>query len=256
MKVAVKFLHTASVVTMFTCSSMALASPATPAAPAQICRTPGASDYPSSRLRVATHTGFARQHYPARLAEFARDPLRCGDIVFIGDSLTERFNLQPSIEAPAPVRNRGIAGDTSDGIIARLDELVAVRPRAVFIMIGTNDLWTPNSPRRVAQNVQQAILTLRTNNPELPIYIQTVLPVRSEPHLNRRVIRINAELVTVASAHNVTVIDTYSSFVDPSGLLAAPYTDDGVHLTAAGYARWADLLNGFLPGARASRSPE
>ena len=123
-------------------------------------------------------------------------------------------------------------------------------------MIGTNDLWTPNSPRRVAQNVQQAILTLRTNNPELPIYIQTVLPVRSEPHLNRRVIRINAELVTVASAHNVTVIDTYSSFVDPSGLLAAPYTDDGVHLTAAGYARWADLLNGFLPGARASRSPE
>lgn len=239
-----------SLVANLVCPSASLALEPEAVPDTQLCRTPNQSDYPSSRTRISNHTDFARQHYPARIAEFARVPLNCGDIVMLGDSLTERFDWQRSVEAPAPVRNRGIAGDTSDGIIARLAEIVAVRPRAVFIMIGTNDLWTTNSPRKVAQNVEEAIRTLRTDNPELPIYIQTVLPVRSEPNLNRRVTRINAELVTLASTHDVIMIDTYASLVDASGLLAAPYTDDGVHLTAAGYARWVELLNRALEAAR------
>ena len=90
-----------------------------------MCRAIGSQDYPASTLRIATHTAFARDHYPNRIAEFVRFPLNCGEIVMLGDSLTERHDWNGLLTAQAIVRNRGIAGDTTDGVLARLDEIIA-----------------------------------------------------------------------------------------------------------------------------------
>lgn len=225
------------------CSPAPALSPASTSAASAECRMPNESDYPSAGTRIRNHTDFARQHYPERIREFAQAPLDCGDIVMLGDSLTERHDWQGLISVSGNVRNRGIAGDTSDGVLARLGELNAAKPRAVLLMIGTNDLWTSNSPRRVATNVEQIIAALRAGNPDGIIYLQTVLPLRSEPALNRKVEQINVRLVSLAQSNNVRLIDTHALLRDSDGLLAAPFTDDGVHLTETGYARWVAMLN-------------
>ena len=225
-------------------TSPALATPpADPVPSAQGCRIPTASDYPSAKVRIRNHTDFARQHYPDRIQEFAQNPLECGDIVMLGDSLTERFDWRGAFAGSGAIRNRGIAGDTSDGVLARLGELNAVKPRAVFLMIGTNDLWTSNSPKKVASNIKQIIAELRAGSPETNIYLQTVLPLRSEPALNRKVREINALLVSLAKSDGVRVIDTHALLQDENGLLAQQFTDDGVHLTASAYSRWVASIN-------------
>jgi len=215
-----------------------------------MCRSIGPVDYPTSKLRISTHTAFARDHYPTRIEEFARTPLGCGDIVMLGDSLTERHDWNGSLKANAIVHNRGIAGDTTDGVLVRLDEVIAAQPRAVFIMIGTNDLWSANSAKRAVGNIEKIIATVIGGSPRTRIFVQTVLPIRSEPMRNIKVRDINAKLREVASSQGAVLIDTYSMAVDGNGLLKAEFTEDGVHLTAAGYAAWAALLNAALAEER------
>jgi lysophospholipase L1-like esterase len=211
-----------------------------------MCRAIGPQDYPASKLRIATHTAFTRDHYPSRIAEFVRSPLNCGEIVMLGDSLTERHDWGGSLAAQAVVRNRGIAGDTTDGVLARLDEIIAAQPRALFIMIGTNDLWSTNSAKRTVGNIEKMILAVKGASPRTRIFVQTVLPIRSDPQRNDKVRAINAKLRDVAGMRGASLIDTYSMAVDGNGSLRAEFTDDGVHLTATGYAAWVALLNAAL----------
>lgn len=79
-------------------------------------------------------------HHNARKKEFELNPTK-GQIMFVGDSITEAWN-QPEHKKylPFPVVNRGIAGDTTYGIIDVLPLLVAESPRKVFIKLGTNNL--------------------------------------------------------------------------------------------------------------------
>jgi lysophospholipase L1-like esterase len=154
------------------------------------------------------------------------------------------------LTAEAIVRNRGIAGDTTDGVLARLDEIIASKPRALFIMIGTNDLWSSNSAKRTVGNIEKMIVAVKGGSPRTRIFVQTVLPIRSDPQRNNKVRNINTKLHDVAGAHDIGLIDTYSMAVDRDGLLKAEFTDDGVHLTAAGYAAWVALLNAALADER------
>ena len=213
------------------------------AAASETCRAITVEDYPAKKVRIATHTDFTRSHYPARIAEFIQNPLGCGEIVMLGDSLTERHDWAGSLNVPHIIRNRGISGDTSDGVLVRLKEIIASRPNAVFVLIGTNDLWSNNTAKTTAMNVEKIILTLRANNPQLPIFLQTVFPLRSDPARNEKVQSINVRLVDLARTNSVTIVDTYSLMVDERGLLKSLYTDDGVHLTPAGYKAWVSLLN-------------
>jgi lysophospholipase L1-like esterase len=225
---------------------MALSALPAKAETVEECRAIVPQGFPGAKLRIATHTDFARGHYPARLAEFAQDPLQCGDIVMLGDSLTERQDWKGVLNVRQMVRNRGIAGDTTDGVLARLDEIIAAKPRAVFIMIGTNDLWSANSAKKTVGNIEKIILALQGASPETRIFVHTVFPIRSEPQRNDKVRAINLKLREVAGAHGAILVDTYSIAVDDNGLLRAEYTDDGVHLTTAGYEAWVTLLNATI----------
>lgn len=218
----------------------------------EMCRAISLQDYPPTKLLISTHTVFARDHYPRRIAEFAGNPPGCGEIVMLGDSLTERHDWNGSLKAAAIVHNRGIAGDTTDGMLVRLDEIIAAKPRAVFIMIGTNDLWSSNSAKRTAGNIEKIIATVKDGSPQTHIFVQTVLPIRSEPDRNFKVRDINAKLREMVGSHGAVLIDTYNMAVDGSGLLKAEFTDDGVHLTAAGYAAWVALLNVALAEERSA----
>lgn len=222
------------------------------AAASETCRAITVEDYPTKQVRIATHTDFTHSHYPERIDEFIQNPLGCGEIVMLGDSLTERQNWSETLDVPQVVRNRGISGDTSDGLLVRLNEIIASRPHAVFLLIGTNDLWSNNTPKTTAKNVEKIILILRANNSQLPIFLQTVFPLRSDPARNEKVKSINVRLADLARINSVTLVDTYSLLVDERGLLKSRYTDDGVHLTPAGYKAWVSLLNNQVKDAQSS----
>ena len=80
------------------------------------------------------------------------------------------------------------------------------------------------------------------------MYVQSVLPVREEAigiH-NQDVQALNEAIHQLADAHGMTYIDVYSTMVDESNMLFEAYSYDGVHLTAAAYEAWQNLLAPYV----------
>lgn len=80
-----------------------------------------------------------KTYYPGRRAFYELTPVKKHNIVMLGNSLTER-GLWGEYFQPAYVLNRGIGGDCVSGMIARLETILSGKPKAMFIMAGTNDL--------------------------------------------------------------------------------------------------------------------
>lgn len=186
---------------------------------------------------IANHTPFAKSHYQKRIDEFELRGISCNAIVMLGDSLTEQHNWfvnNESVEA----ENRGISGDTSDGVLQRLEEVLVSKPKILFLLIGTNDLWTQNSVQDITDNIQVAVSLFKTRTPNTTIILQTVLPLGKDIRLNTKVNAINNFIRNVQFNSKFKVLDTYQMFVDSSGRLAEEYTYDGVHLNEKAYLIW------------------
>lgn len=207
---------------------------------------PPDSAYPSTTLTISNHSEWTKNHYHERIKEFKEKPLRKGDIVMVGNSLTEQGELWSEKFDNAKVRNRGIAGDTSDGVLERLGEVNWSQPAVVFLLIGTNDLWTANTSEKTFENITSITEKITKESPDTKIYVQSIFPVQNQPKINEKVKEINQLLKTNQNSAKYELIDTYSLLVDDSGSLTAEYTHDGVHLTNKGYDVWVDLLNDFI----------
>lgn len=195
---------------------------------------------------VATHSKLASDYFRTRLDAFSRDPLGCGQIVMLGDSHTEMNDWNAAIPGDLPLRNRGIGGDTTEGLLTRLEEVTLSQPQAVFLLIGTNDVWTSTTPEMTVAAITKAVGEIRAKSPDTLVVVQTVFPMRTEYGPNERIRAINTLLKARSKTAKFTLIDPYSRLVDQSGMLNAAYTDDGLHLNAAGNAVWSELVTGAL----------
>src|SRR5215510_4526351 len=73
--------------------------------------------------------------------------------------------------------NRGISGDTSRGVLIRLQEdVLALHPQAVVLLIGTNDLEEKADPETIAANLKLIIAELARQNATMPIVLCQVFP--------------------------------------------------------------------------------
>ncbi|MFN7180706.1 GDSL-type esterase/lipase family protein [Hyphomonas sp.] len=210
------------------------------------CAPIPASAFPSDTLKVKTHTDFAEDHFRKRIREFRNAPLECGKIVMLGDSLTELNDWAKTLPSDPNIRNRGISGDTSDGVLTRLEEITSSRPRAVFLLIGTNDIWTRNSPRTTVSNIRKIVNRIHSGSPDTIILVQTVFPLRWGEEPNRKVRAINSLLKKQSRTYGFILLDTHRVLVDSKGALKDAYTDDGLHLNNAGNAVWSTLVSGAL----------
>lgn len=203
--------------------------------------------YPSSDVVIPYHTEWTKTHYIKRIAEFKDNPLQTGDIVLIGDSITElggnwgvRFN-NPK------VKNRGIAGDVSDGIVNRLAEVYYYKPKKVFLKIGINDLFRNElSPAYVASNIQKIVDKIHLESPATKIYVQTILPTSNNTSLKSKIAATNTLIKNSIQTNYYQVIDLHPLFADANDLLIASYSVDGVHLSEAGYVVWQNYVKGFV----------
>ena len=197
---------------------------------------------------------FIKDNYQRRVAvwqETAKNiPQDC--IIFIGDSHTEYFMLDEYFPG-LPVINRGIYGDTTYGVLNRLDKSVFnLKPKIVFLLIGVNDTKkTKGGNEKIVENIKDIVLQLRNVFPESKIYVQSLYPVNQGSFdaykiCNKRILDINVLLQSFCLNENIAYIDMFSQLVDETGRLREDFTFDGLHLNSAGYRFVADILYPYL----------
>jgi lysophospholipase L1-like esterase len=154
-------------------------------------------------------------------------------VVFLGDSITQGWGGGLGAAFPGiKVANRGISGDTTRGILLRLeDDVLALHPAAVVLLIGTNDLEEGASPETIVGNLKLIVAGLEGRDPHLPIVLCQVFP--SSPTKKRPADQIKAlnalYLAAVKNDKQVTYLETWPLFADASGDAIAGEFPDLLH---------------------------
>jgi lysophospholipase L1-like esterase len=177
--------------------------------------------------------------YQRWVSQWDAVPIQPGDTVFLGDSLTE-FGGWDDLFPHTHVRNRGIAGDDTAGVLARLDQVTSGKPAQVFLMIGTNDLAAGDDEDEIVANVQAIVSTIRRDSPDTELFVQSLLP-RAEKY-REQVEHLNETLEPAVSDEG-TWVDLYPRFLDDDGSIADSYSNDELHLLGEGYLVWRDAID-------------
>ena len=166
-------------------------------------------------------------------------------IVMIGDSITdgaEWYELLKNNE----VQNRGIGGDTTKGILDRLDT-INKSIKKVFIMIGINDIAGYKRVDEIYNNYIKILEDLERK--DIKVYIQSVLYVGknypNSDYFNKEVKNLNKKLEQIAKDKNIDFIDLNSIFA-PNDYLEKIYTDDEIHLNGKAYILWANEILKYI----------
>ena len=200
---------------------------------------------------VLSSTYFARHNEFKIYNRFAKP----GGIVFLGDSLTQRYPLA-DFYPNMPIYNRGIDGDTTVGLLKRLDVSVfALQPSIVVLQIGTNDLQVAElPPEATIENIQLIISKIKEGLPNVKILLVSLYPVNETPDkliekivvgplTNKDLMWMNSHLKTL---DQVEFIDVYPSLCDATGNLEMRYTKEGLHLSLNGYAQVTEKIKPVL----------
>jgi len=222
--------------------------------------------YPNPIIDIKHQQEWQMNLYEERIKQFKKHPIGNNKIVFLGNSITEgggdwnkKFNVHSIV-------NRGISGDITEGILARLDEIIFYKPLAVFLLIGINDIFDTDISNRkkittlyVANNIIKIANQIIDQSPSSKIFVQTILPINHEIYieengffpehnvsLSEQIIQINSMIMNQAAGQQYKFIDLHSVFTDQDGLMNREYTTDGVHLNNNGYAVWVDYIHGYI----------
>nr|WP_255565872.1 GDSL-type esterase/lipase family protein [Desemzia sp. RIT 804] len=171
------------------------------------------------------------------------------EIVFAGDSQTDYFEWGEYFEGLS-VANRGISGDTSEGLLERIGQVTELNPEKVFLMIGINDLQQDIPVEIIVQNYIKIIEALKKANLETQIYVQSVFPVagdlyennlykRSEP-INEDVAKLNKRLAQLDGIIFLNVAEKFGTE------LSEDYSVDGLHLNKEGYEIWLNEIEKYV----------
>lgn len=203
-------------------------------------------------MTPAGYTHERTEHWHARHGQFMdeADNILPGQIVFLGDSITEGFSLHDFFPDLQPL-NRGISGDHTDGLLERLYySVVRLKPAKLFVLIGINDIGAADPVSTIADNYHQLMQQLAAQLPETIVFIQSILPT-SPDWLNcskQKIIRLNTIIQQYAGQFSFNWIDLHHRFKNKEGHLKNELSDDGLHLNEAGYRLWAKVLMPYLYG--------
>ena len=190
-------------------------------------------------------------HYRWRHLFFEVEPHGDHPIVFFGDSMTDRGDWQ-KLFPKANLVNRGIGGDTTLGLLQRLDQVIELNPPKIFLMIGTNDLCYNRSVADTLKNYDCILSVLQANLPNTQIYIESVLPFNDTIfpsrylRTNENIEKLNEGIQRLAAQHHLPYLDLVDDFSDTDGRLPAEDTVDGLHLNQRGYEKWRDEIRPYV----------
>ena len=191
---------------------------------------------------------FRPNNFHLKAGLFKSFPNSRKDVIFLGNSITAGVDWNELL-GMKNARNRGISGDITFGVLERLDEVIEGKPAKVFLLIGINDISRNIPDSLIVENYKKIITRIQQGSPRTIIYLQTLMPVNNtftqfKNHYNKdeHIEFINQSLKQLAGEYKVQLIDLYHLFQDKDGKLRKEFTEDGLHLNAAGYTHWASIL--------------
>lgn len=180
-----------------------------------------------------------------RLRSFEAEPTTEGRVLFLGDSITQAGHWDELFPELSTL-NRGINGDTTEDVLARLGEALQ-SPVAVSLLIGTNDLHTSRrlkDPATIVARVEQIIARIRASAPDAQIFLNSITP--RTPLFAPRIRAINKQYAALAQRSGSTWVDLWPALADDNDALRKEFTSDNLHLLPAGYEAWRDVLRPLL----------
>ncbi|MEZ8778851.1 SGNH/GDSL hydrolase family protein [Vibrio splendidus] len=161
------------------------------------------------------------------------------DLVMFGDSITE-WAPWADIFRDVSMVNRGLAGDTTTGMLRRIDTTLNVKPKLVCFMAGINDLAQGYDVEHIYQNYIDMLKVWQEN--DIRILVQSTLYVGSKLQgLNPLVELLNSKISEYCSQQGIAFLDV-NSVLSPNQLLSNAYSCDDLHLNAKAYQVWAEVL--------------
>ena len=198
-------------------------------------------------LPAMAQSGFG-DYYDCRLAAHRKAGMPKGAVVWMGDSLTEQA-WWSFLTKEKPLVNRGIGGDNTRGMLARLPEILEFAPRKMFLMAGVNDLSGNRPVEEVAQNIRKMLEMVRERVPSCEVYLQSVITpnnevlayayIKNKQHL---MVELNEKLKAMCDEGLATWVDLRPLLHNEKGELKEELTKDGIHLHPEAYVMWVDHL--------------
>lgn len=173
-------------------------------------------------------------------------------IVFFGNSLTHGAEWHELFGMPN-ICNRGINGDTVDGLRERMHAVTDGKPAKIFLLIGVNDISHNLTADSVATAIGELIADIREATPQTRLYVQSLLPINNSFGRYKAIFGkeqtvrdVNTLLRPIAERNGATWIDIHDLFADADGNLRTDLTNDGLHLLAPGYMIWRAALMPYV----------
>ncbi len=175
-----------------------------------------------------------------------------GQTVFIGDSITDLYPLDDHYSGlPLATYNRGISGDTVEGLLRRIDvSAIELKPEKLVIMIGTNNINGENTDGDILGSYEKLLDTVKEKLPDTELYCISIIPQSSDRGFSDEKIgiftdqikRLNRGIKSLCEERGGKYIDLFPLLADENDRLDKRYSDDGLHLNGEGFKVWTALL--------------
>lgn len=193
-------------------------------------------DYLPEKRKKEEMMRLAQEYYAQKLVLYAEENKTYADyevdIAFIGDSLTDGYDVE-RYYPEYKVENRGIGGDTTYGLLARLDVSVyQLKPKVIVMLIGGNNFDT------MFEDYEKIIIGIKENLPETKLVICSLTSMGGEHwgKNNHKAAFNNVKIKAYAEKYGCPFVDLYTPLLNlETNEIYAHYTTDGAHLTSAGY---------------------
>jgi lysophospholipase L1-like esterase len=210
--------------------------------------------------------------YYADNQKLKQQSVPAGRVVFMGDSITDFWNLEQYFPGK-PYVNRGIGGQTTPQMLVRMyPDVIELTPAAMVVLAGTNDIARNTGPE-TAEMIQQNIMAMTelAQHHGIKVVVCAVLPVSDYPFLRSQnapppaagpggrggqrankmtdshpavdILKMNAWMKNYASSVGAAYADYYTATVDEKGWLKDAYSTDGLHPNADGYKVMTNIVN-------------
>lgn len=225
---------------LFVCTTIALAA-----------QTPAPATDDAAKLRTALERSQKTLQDWPNLSRYRAEnatvqPPAPGEqrVVFMGDSITDGWGRQHGKFFPGkPYINRGISGQTTPQMLIRFrPDVIALKPKAVVILAGTNDIAGNTGPMTLEDiegNLQSMAELAKANG--IRVILSSVLATsdyirpQTERRPNEKIRQLNDWMKAYAAKNGHVYLDYYTPTLDESGVLKKDLTYDGLHPNAAGY---------------------
>lgn len=190
------------------------------------------------------------------------------DVLFVGDSITQGWEgsgkavWKQKFESWKPM-NLGIGGDKTEHVLWRITEgkeLEGINPKVIVMMIGTNNTGR-DTPEQIAEGIEAIVKEFKKQRPEAKILLlgvfprsgkggntipkeQTSVPTRD---LHVKIPAINERIAKLDDGKTVKYLDIGKVFLDGKGDLPKSIMPDYLHLSPAGYEKWATAIENVVP---------